>query len=268
MGGKRNSLFSKLTQRNRSYLLLALALNVCIWYASNPWAIDENQIAGAKVCVLVRSYKSASSSSLLALLHSLRAQTVTDFIVWIIDSEDPANQIFTEEVLHIDDHRFRSVSLEVPMAYSGQEIYGSYGYYATDFALREVLLSSCQYLVITNGDNMYQHEFFSKCVTRLEEDENYCMVGVDFVSRYRWTQANGTLGNPNNLLVAQFARGRVDLGAVMVKLSSVRKAFGNATEYFVKNNDQADIEFFLRVIDSNGGPKCAQNVREILFIHQ
>jgi hypothetical protein len=117
MGGTWNICLLTLTQKkNRGYLLLAVAFNFCIWYASNPWSIDENQTAGAKVCVLVRSYKAASLSSLLALLHSLRAQTLTDFVVWIVDSEDPSNRIFAEEVLLIDDHRFRSVSFENPKA--------------------------------------------------------------------------------------------------------------------------------------------------------
>jgi hypothetical protein len=210
------------------------------------------------LCIVARTYRNADKGMLLAFLHSLRAQSYQDFEVWLLDTENPNEGSFHHEVDKMDDARFKVKTYDVSTAYGT-----SYGYITTEAAVQELLMFShnFKYLLVTNGDNLYQHDFLKKTVTAFSENNpRPCIVATYFISRY----GNTHIG-PNQLMKTRFVRDRVDLGAAVTDLYAVDRAYSD--EVFEKNNFTADYFYFEKIIRVSGW-NCAAIIPEVLFTHQ
>jgi hypothetical protein len=211
-----------------------------------------------KVCVVARTFRNANREMLLAFLHSVKAQAYREFELWLIDTDNPLEGSFHNEVAAMDDGRFKVKTFNASA--------GSYGYYATEYAVRELITtsSSFMYLLVTNGDNLYSFRFLQSLIKVLSDENNSpCIAASHFISRYN----DSELG-PNHLKKTMFVMNHVDLGAAVTRLDAVQRAYSRETEIFRKNSITADYSFFETVIRAAPNPNCAKVTREVLFTHQ
>jgi hypothetical protein len=232
--------------------------------ASNLKAITS-EVFIPEICVLVRSYPGASKTSLLALLHSIRAQTHREFEVWLLNSEQPSTPLFISAIKSLEDVRFSFKSFRV------DETYHSYGYIVTEAALNHILSrywhsEKFKYILITNGDNLYNKKFLSSSRDALEKRNPLpCIVGCDWISRYHQQLGNGQLGEENSVRHFRAQLNHMDLGAALVRTADIYNTY-NGNCYFERNSTTADFSFFNRIAAVRRG--CVHRIPGILFMHQ
>ncbi|CAF4525493.1 unnamed protein product [Rotaria magnacalcarata] len=163
----------------------------------------------------------------------------------------------------------------------GKPLDNDYGYTLTDHALnylynqyeRSPLV--CQYIIITNGDNLYSRHLGSKILPLMKAKKD--IIAWDFVTRYPQPylieRMNG--GKPFNYEVSDdgtakhtevsLETGRVDLGAVAYRLSFLnhyRLNFSYSNRQYIPESDGLFIEKASRLTNTT------VLVRQILYIHQ
>lgn len=234
--------------------------------------------ASGEVAVLVRTYRAAHRGQLRALLYSIQAQTYTNFRVWLLDSDSLDAREFANEVRQMNDDRFSCFKSAQPLALDN-----SYGYAATEIAVNHVLhgfrdwwskagaRGDDGYVLITNGDNLYHHQFLSKLVSEFKREDNagvedVCLVSTNFVSRYHSRTSTGAYGPRNQVRAAKPAAHAAELGSVLVSARALDRAFPDKVS-FVKHSTQADFAYFDAVWKASGA-LCWKTIGEVLFVHQ
>jgi hypothetical protein len=234
--------------------------------------VFQQNLANPPICIITRTYVNADRFLLRSFLSSVQAQSYSKYQVWLINSDDPTTRIFPDEVRQLDDPRFISKVFNID---KHKSVYNSYGYFATEVALRDLLASKnhgFKYVLITNGDNLYHRNFLTKTLAVFESGRELypCIVAVDFVSRYQIRHENNSLSPPNNVRFSQYAENMIDLGSALIKIESIGSTFPHrhADSMFVKGNTKADFFFFSGIVRSSANKSCGANVREVLFVHQ
>lgn len=231
---------------------------------------------GGTVCIVARTHAGEKESTVEAFLYSVKAQSFQDFHLWLVNSEAPGLPVFENHVARLQDDRFVSKTFGEDKKSLPSH---SYGYITSSLALTEIVRSPAsaargyQFVLFTNADNLYQHEFLERTVQAFADKEPPpCIVATDFVSRYRMHYRNGVAlgyGEPNNVRKAEFVRNQIDLGAAVVSVASIRDAFGDTDEFFELNDTQADYVFFDRVLSKvSGDTSCGVTISQVLFVHQ
>jgi hypothetical protein len=224
----------------------------------------------AQLLIIARTHARETPSILSAFLSSLRAQSYENFQVWLVNGECPGKALYSNIVDDMSDNRFYVMRLG-----DGAEVLedSSYGYYTSDLAVIELLrrndagISNYKYLLITNADNLYHHLFLDTVVKKFATRRSPpCIVATDWISRYLSRVKYGKFGNRNTLRHVEFRPFGIDLGAAVVQIASLRRAFRGLSEYFDKNSTTADWTYFARIL----GPskRCGVVIREVLFVHQ
>lgn len=93
--------------------------------------------------------------------------------------------------IHIRVTHQREISAE--MIY----LFDSCRYIYTDLQLQYLLHSpneTCDYFLITNGDNLYGHDFFHHVVPEMRQ--HYDLIAVEFVSRYCFPKGSQQTARP------------------------------------------------------------------------
>lgn len=257
-----------------SYILLGLFL-VCLITLAPPGAIDDEKRlypvrAPGEVIILIRSYQKAERRQLESLLYSLRAQSYENFKVWLFDSDNLNGQVLADVIQDLNDNRFSVFVPANPIA----KFENSYGYGAAEIVLNRLLPALFEYysksspsedgyILLTNGDNLYNYKFLEKLVAHFAKaGPETCVVSTSFVSRYPDTDT----GIENLVLEAKPELHAVDLGAALTSVKALLKAFPNKV-HFVKNEVTADYLFF-DTIRTASGLSCWSTMREVLYYHQ
>jgi hypothetical protein len=224
------------------------------------------------VLVIARTHARERTAIVAAFLSSIRAQTFTDYNLWLVNGECPGKELFNDVISGANDNRFKAMRLG-----KNEECLkdSSYGYYTTDLAIHEILrlnsmgLANVKYVLLTNADNLYHHMFLETAVNTFSVlNFTPCIVASDWISRYaaRNDEDPRALGNRNTLRHVQFKLYHIDLGCAVIAVHALSKAFIGKSEYFVKNSTTADWSFFEQILDS--GKTCGIPIRQVLFVHQ
>ena len=90
-----------------------------------------------------------------------------------------------------------------------------YGYQATQEII-EILVDNdnCDWIVTTNGDNLFGPLFFEN--TGVVDEESAGIIAVDFVSHHLWPTSDGQVRMNQHIAVAM-ALARVDLSSVLLR---------------------------------------------------
>jgi hypothetical protein len=219
------------------------------------------------ILVIVRSFEAADQPQLLALLHTLRAQTYPYFQVWVVNSDDPRRWIFADEITGLKDSRLEAKSFPCTNSLHSN----SYGYFVSETALNSLLseeiADGIAYVLITNGDNLYHPTFLETTLLASSiERPTPCVVGTDFVSRYHSILRNRSYGPRNQIRPTSLAQNGIDLGSALISLTAIKRAFPHGVR-FKKESTKADY-FFFSTVSSATPPSCWFAVHEMLFVHQ
>ena len=108
---------------------------------------------------------------------------------------------------------------------------GDCGYLQTDLTLSHVLsregAHACDYVLVTNGDNLYARSLFSHACPHLKASVG--MLGYYFASHYPYSSVYVAQGRverkgPDVLFKTRLTKGWVDLGAVLIRADLLRSA--------------------------------------------
>lgn len=142
----------------------------------------------------------------------------------------------------------------------------SYGYVETDMAL-DVLTSNveapCQYLLVTNGDNLYSNALLSDTLDA--RSAGHGLIAFDFVTHHPRQTDSGQRGYQR--MNVRLARGSIDLGAFLLDFMIYRDGhrfmLGERAQLFA-----ADWHFLEAVIKHYGDQLNVILLPDILLFHQ
>lgn len=217
---------------------------------------DENH-----VFIIARAHKNQPKRQIQAFVYSLLAQTHKNFTLWIVNGENPSEEVFGKDISGFKDNRVSSVAFRYKRSINFSH---SFGYYTTDLALKKIVSITHSedrnnFLLVTNGDNLYHSQFLENSLKLL--DERTCFVASDWVSRYAISTSL-----PNQAEEVLFKLGRIGLGCALSSLFHIRQTYKSGT-YFKKNEYTADWLFFEQIIKTFGSD-CVKKTERVLFIHQ
>ncbi|KAI2502320.1 hypothetical protein MHU86_12124 [Fragilaria crotonensis] len=187
------------------------------------------------VCVAVRTYFE-HSTALTTLLLSLReaASKVPpgrmSLFVFIVDTEGQkqkqhanfvSDSIYVARMVHAREQQTRGeqashdVFFEQTLKEFNHTCMTDYGYQATQEII-DVLVDNdnCDWIVTTNGDNLFGPRFFER--TGVFDEESVSIVGVDFATHHLREARDGQMRMYQHIPVAM-SLGNVDLSSVLVR---------------------------------------------------
>ncbi|KAI2502334.1 hypothetical protein MHU86_12138 [Fragilaria crotonensis] len=193
----------------------------------------HNNTAG--VCVAVRTYYN-HGTALTSLLLSLReaASKVEpgrmSLFVFIVDTEGQkqnevdnfvSDSIYVARMVHAHEQRkhgeqsSHDVFFEQTLKEFNHTCMTDYGYQATQEII-DVLVDNdnCDWIVTTNGDNLFGPRFFER--TGVFDEESVSIVGVDFATHHLRNARDGQVRMYQHVPVAM-SLGYVDLSSVLVR---------------------------------------------------
>lgn len=210
------------------------------------------------LCIIVRTHLKKYDyllTSLLSLNHNSRSKPS----VYVIDTgtiqDHDRLDLIIADVNSLSHTKIASI-LELTNVSSS--IGNTYGYVHTDLAVEKLLEedSSCNYFMITNGDNFYISGFSDKYIDPLMK-QGYELIGFGFVSHHFEYLHFET----------EFRVGRIDLGAFVVRRDVIKKV-ENRFKHVVQDSD----DFF--TADGQFVEKVSKTVRKkimlknVLLIHE
>lgn len=149
-----------------------------------------------------------------------------------------------------------------------------YGYSYTDAAIAYLLNKSypCDYLMFTNGDNLYSGGFIDGYIGK-DMHESIDIIGFNFISHYQMQAPTYEAGNSNDgtmiMLNSNFKRGEIDLGAFVIRLELLN---ANHELRFVVNSQGKfygvkEADGYL-IYEASKLAKTSRIHRQSLMIHQ
>jgi len=217
----------------------------------------------------------SQNNTLPAFFFSLLATEYPNFIVILVDT---GTEEFHEMPQFID--KFNTLAGRVfiqngnlSQAYAKAmfpDIKQDFGYLQSDIILREMVSTNnfaCEYVLFTNGDNLYAHDFFRAILPFMQE--KYDMLAVEFVSHYCLVQGQiHRNGQCDAQVFTQFRTAWIDLGAAVVRVGHIRRR--GVT--FIRDEERHG-GVNLRVADGRYFETLARAaktkiVRRTLFFHQ
>jgi hypothetical protein len=162
-----------------------------------------------------------------------RLQTLLDQNVGV--TKDPFFNVSISKLTNFD-HRTRKYrsSLNIP---EGKQ---DFGYVLTDLVVEDMVNSkACDYMLITNGDNLYHSSLME--ATSTERKKGTSLIGMHMVSHHEWTAdspniAKGIIDGPGKdiLMKPNLKPNEIDLGAVLWHTDST---LSNPEVRFAKHRD-------------------------------
>ena len=179
-----------------------------------------------RLCICIRTYsKQAHDLEILirGLLSQYKGSTYrlnVALSIYVMDTDDQSIDFQVSNKLLVD-------KMNAKFANSGSRVYllidnlatehsmqqnVFYGYDYTDLMLSTVLSKqSCDFLMFTNGDNLYNNVWFDTVAPVLLSNQTLNIVAWDFISHHN---RNGTRQQPIQVAIE---RQRVDLGSMIIR---------------------------------------------------
>ena len=173
---------------------------------------------GNKVLFLIRTYAGHFDTSnvfnILNHLQSLQKQEHTNWVAVLFNTDTKPLPKFSQTISKMlkDDPRIQMMYVPVNQSYNLWDA----GYRATDLALEQLVTSGnadFDWLVVTNGDNIYEPHFLSQ-FSKIDCDTD--IVAVDFWSRYPRVGETVTSFSATRCQRVAMKRGYVDLGGAIL----------------------------------------------------
>ena len=254
------------------------------------WAV-ENSVTPPppRFCVIARTME-VHQLRLYAFMMSLlanRPPRLNVFLVNTVESPFPslpdmiehANIISNSQIFHDVTNMFNVSSSR---ARFGDVDFDKYGYIITDMVLEYILQQQdenhanlCEYVLVTNGDNLYGNGFFQAAWEKIREGFN--VIGVHFISHHNWPpptpeQVCGPRRGGTDLEIhSALKRNCMDLGGAMFSRSLIGDIRFIITEIHRAKVDfsrlhGADGYFFERITQQNGAKGVI--IPRVLMLHQ
>ncbi len=202
---------------------------------------DKNEGGGPKglgaICVGVRTFDQ-HASWIEVLIRSLLAQHVTsphknylDLLLFLTDTESspssPFNRFLVDTVDRVNRDFGRDQVFLVSDKFSPPRKFPNalYGYDETDALVSFLLtLPQCRWLMMTNGDNMYNKAWFdavAPIVVSASKTPNSAAARAEVVDLIGWDFAthHPRKNGRQQIISIQLARKFVDLGSILVRAS-------------------------------------------------
>ena len=247
------------------------------------WTYDASAIP-PRFCVIVRTVI-FHQSKLYALMMSLLTNRPPSLQVFLVNTDaspfpslqdmtEHANHMAGSQIFHDVTHLFNASSARDRF---GDVNFDRYGFVVTDMVMEHILQlpDQCEYLLITNGDNLYGNGFFPAVWEKIREGFN--AIGVHFISHYEWAppppdQPCGSLRGGADLEVrSAIKRNCMDMGGAVFSLSLVRNIRLVITEMVwakvdTTRSQSADGYFFDALMQQDGARGVI--IPRVLMIHQ
>ena len=241
-------------------------------------------------CVVVRTIKK-HGPQLLALLMSLVVKRPPRLNVFVTNTADEpfdemkstirlVNDLMNSTIVH-DTSDVMNISY-ARKYFNDPLVFDFAGYVLTDLVIEHIirlqdneLKPLCNYILVTNGDNLYNHELFMAIAEKASRGRN--LIGVHFTSHYRWAGPNskgvcmtGRKGHDAEVIPA-FKVDCVDLGAV-----AFTPALMGADRFVITQLDKAKSDpdrvnradglFFARLARKTDARHAI--IRRVMMMHQ
>jgi hypothetical protein len=175
-------------------------------------------------CVFVRTTES-HVKSLPVLFMSLISGRIGPLKIVVADTSGKfsllekiiadTNKWFGDEIVFKCNHNNESKIKRCPLMKEND-----YGYVTTDLMLEDGLADKCDYILFTNGDNVYLRDFFNETIGAIKEGAH--IVGTNFISHYEFGSKATTYGpmrsGRDTEFVPTFRVGLIDLGSVLFRV--------------------------------------------------
>jgi hypothetical protein len=205
--------------------------------------------------------------------------------VYVVDTEDETSFPEMESILlranELADslifHNMNPILKNEPLSeYKGQD----YGYVLTDLVMEYLLQrradpshsKECEFMMVTNGDNLYGSGLFHAVGNKIQE--GYNLIGMHFVSHYDGTAAEYCgrhRDGQDQEIDARFEANCIDLGAVVfasqiVERWNIRFAINDMRQNIIPNFSIADGVTFVNMLHSKGANAII--IPRVLLLHQ
>ena len=249
--------FSRLSNTPKNYYSTSHLLRLCICIRTYSKQEHDLEIL---IRVLPSQYKASAYRSKVALS------------IYVIDTDDQSKDFQVSNKLLVDkmNEKFANSGSRVHLLIDNLATEHSmqrnafYGYDYTDLMLSTVLSKqSCDFLMFTNGDNLYNNVWFDTVAPVLLSNQTLNIVAWDFISHHN---RNGTRQQPIQVAIE---RQRVDLGSMIIRT----KLFSDHQIRFLPKSIFTG-ELFARdwfVIDKLNKsipPSTVQLIHRVLLFHQ
>lgn len=233
-----------------------------------------------KLCVLTRIY-GAQVEYFPAFVLSLRHSGLDDVRIYVINTDSRTNIQLLERAIK-SVNAFVSQRNYITLLRLGEPpVASDYGYIMTDRALLflyrqyEEYASQCQYLLITNSDNLYSRKLGKLILPQMKAKKD--LIAWDFVSHhfqgyFQKCYTTKNLPSPEVIdygtekcMQVAFEVGRIDLGAAIYRFAFLHEhklLFEQVNQPYKKESDG----FF--VVQASKLTNESVIVRHTLFFHQ
>jgi hypothetical protein len=223
-----------------------------------------NQVSN--ICAIVRTHPGQSNILPITVLSLTQQSDPSIGIEVFLVNTDP-NQYETSDFMHhvASDANCRNPTSSVIVIdgsfHQNPPIGYLYGYDVTDRVLEQHILgkASCQYILVTNGDNFYSKNFFRYIKSSVLSSKQ--LIAWDFTTHHK---------REYNVIHTEIVLGKIDLGAALVATTAINST--NARFVFKENMDgdtaYALDFFFMKNIHSHFGDDGVEIIHQVLFAHQ
>jgi hypothetical protein len=219
------------------------------------------------VCVIVRTYW-GHQQTLPALILSLASQGYRNLSFHLINT-DPKPlgnaEILLTSVRNVLDASRSCLTDSLTLwniSYSdGRKFLNEtgwagvdFGYAQTDLVVNSLLLKSyCDYLLVTNGDNLYLRSFLSYAVEEMRKKVDSGLIAVDYLAKF------------SRQITTEIRVGAIDLGCVLLRAKFLQQHSLSFVKTCSGNFYAADGLFFVKALQSGA---TSSIIRRTLFSHQ
>ncbi|KAI5480461.1 ER to Golgi transport-related protein [Pseudohyphozyma bogoriensis] len=208
----------------------------------NAPSVSSDKNVKEPVCVIARTY-GAQIHYLPIFLLALWNSGLEDVRVFLLNTDKAMKtkhlRKASEFVNHLTGRRDFATFLDWPITTTGD-----YGYALTDQALLYFYDHpelNCEYLVLTNGDNLYSQTLGEMMKPWFEKKTD--LMGINFVSHHKWRNATEEFDGDKTTSVepgtsvtmfVDFKPLRIDLGAAIFRYDMLRRnnlTFGSTGGY-------------------------------------
>jgi len=262
-------------------------------------AVDSDKaVAQREICIIARTYSGHTAGQLLSFSSSvLRAAkqhrvrvffAVTDMSKFRVLPSIVAsmNRILGRHFLYVSPRSLERALMRIPVTQFNISAENDYGFIVTDLVMEDLLAEpGCEYVLVTNGDNLYTPSFFTRALAGL--DTGVDAVATHFVSRYNYTadviayQRDHLQGcgpqtpGPAHEFVPLFREACLDLGASLFRKSLLQRTGArfilndlrhkDRKDYITTRHGYRDGLFFETLVNASATTRI---LSDVLFVHQ
>ena len=233
---------------------------------------EDHTMNGNPLCVVVRTYIEQRNQLKvqLASWDVVGSNAERDILVFIANTDSNFfDSKFIQDV--VQEINLREVLPHLVLLPSDmrprEELYG---YDVTQLVLEKIMASSqynCSTYLFTNGDNYYHPKILIDTGLNGLDTPPAQLIGVDFVSHHPRPEHGEGYRRRNQVVLAEFSRGYIDLGAAFIDSSALEECpeANFHPQEDDENNFALDWFFFEALIECE---VTNTTVPEVLFMHQ